>query len=89
MEESHTRWERRSNTSITYFRGDDNRHHDWIRITEWQWELHGMVNLVVDVLECMGLTAHVHVFRVKKKKVFFVNSPVERELNSLSENTWL
>lgn len=48
-----------------------------------------MVNLVVDVLECMGLTAHVHVFRVKKKKVFFVNSPVERELNSLSENTWL
>lgn len=88
MEESHTRWGRRSNTSIISFRGDDNRHHDWIRRTECQWELHGMVNLSVDVLECMGLTAHVHVFRVKKK-FFFVNSPVERELNSLSENTWL
>lgn len=88
MEESHTRWGRQSNTSITSCRGDDNRHHDWIRRTEWQWELHGMVNLSVDVLECMGLTAHVHVFRVKK--IFFlVNSPVERELTKFFVREYL
>ena len=45
-------------------RGYDKRY-NWIRRTELQWELERMVNFCVDVLECVGLIACVHVLRVE------------------------
>lgn len=45
--------------------GDDKRHYNWIKRTEWQWELERMASFGVDVLECMGLMAYVHVLRVE------------------------
>lgn len=51
-----------SNTPVTE---DDKRHYNWIRRTECQWELERMASFGVDVLECKGLIACVHVLRVE------------------------
>lgn len=55
-------WEKKIHIPV---RGDDNRHYNWIRRTEWQWELERTVRFGVDVLEWMGLITSVHLLRVE------------------------
>lgn len=58
-------WKKKKQKHNIPVRGDDNRHYNWIKRMEWQWELERMVRSGVDVLQWVGLIACVHLLRVE------------------------